>query len=422
MAFDVPSTRGRYTSLSDGWTYLNGVERAQIPGRVSTAVATAFRMAPKKLAGEPSSGTHARSQEAGESASAEMARSARGAFADVAGCRARCVALGPSRMALMSQLCDALSRRITLGSEVVVTRTGRPSLHRPLRRAADMYGARLHVAEADLSTGQVPAWQFDDLVGHSTALVAVAAADPHVGTVAPVREIADRVHARSRAWVLVDATDYAPHRVVDMDELGADIVLLDATAWGGPDVAALAFRDESMLERLGSLAVRPDARGVARLESSTVAPGLLGGVAESVQHLAELDQAAAGTRRRRIEESMPQVAGYLRTLTARLIESLAAIGSVHVLGADEDPAAAGIDRVGRVAFCVEAGGRAVEAADVVRRLLDNGVVASAVGAGESDLLEAIGVFEAGGAVAVGLQPFTTVHDIDQLVRAVASFG
>ncbi|WP_448851792.1 aminotransferase class V-fold PLP-dependent enzyme [Corynebacterium sp. 335C] len=422
MAFDVPVTRGAYTSLSDGWTYLNGVERAQIPERVSAAVATAFRTAPKKLAAEPASGSHARSQETGGSAAAEMTRSARRSFADVAGCRAQCVALGPSRMALMNQLCDALSRRITLGSEIVITRTGRPSLREPLRRAADMYGARVRVAEAELSTGYVPAWQFDDLVNESTRVVVVPAADPHVGTVAPVREIADRVHARSRAWVLVDATDYAAHRVVDIDEFGADAVLLDATAWGGPDVAALAFRSEEMLERLHSISVRPDARGVARIETSTVAPGLLGGVSASVHHLAEMDRAAHGRRRARIERAMPQVADYLSGLTQRLVDSLSALGAVHVLGVDEDPAAAPADRIGRVAFCVEAGGRPVDAADVVRRLLDNGVVASAVRRGESALLEAVGVFEAGGAVCVGLQPFNTPHDVDQLVRAVASFG
>ena len=49
-------------------------------------------------------------------------------------------------------------------------------------------------------------------------------------------------------------------------------------------------------------------------------------------------------------------------------------------------------------------------------------MASAVGPGHSALLEAMGVMEAGGAVTVGLQPFNTPHDVDQLVRAVASLG
>ena len=64
----------------------------------------------------------------------------------------------------------------------------------------------------------------------------------------------------------------------------------------------------------------------------------------------------------------------------------------------------------------------VPAPTVVRRLLDNNLVTSAVRPGESALLEAMGVMEAGGAVTVGQQPFNTPHDVDQLVRAVASLG
>ena len=77
-----------------------------------------------------------------------------------------------------------------------------------------------------------------------------------------------------------------------------------------------------------------------------------------------------------------------------------------------------VDRVPRVSFIVAG----VPAPTVVRRLLDNHMVTSAVGPGHSALLEAMGVMEAGGAVTVGLQPFNTPHDVDQLVRAVASLG
>ena len=37
MAFDVASVRGLYTSLGDGWTYLNAHDAPQIPERVSAA-------------------------------------------------------------------------------------------------------------------------------------------------------------------------------------------------------------------------------------------------------------------------------------------------------------------------------------------------------------------------------------------------
>lgn len=418
MAFDVPTTRGTYTSLSDGWTYLNGAERPQIPARTSAAVSTSFRSAPKKLRSEPSSGIHSRSREAGSSAAAEMAMNARRAFADMVGGRASNVVLGSSRYQLMQQLMHSMGRRLTLGTELVLSRTGRPSTRIPVERAADMFGTKLRYAEADLSTGVVPSWQFDGLVNRRTRLVVVSAADPHVGAISPVRKIADIAHQNPEAWVLVDATDFAAHRVVDMQALGADIVLVDAAQWGGPEVSALIFRDPMMFRKLSSVALTPAAEGAQRLEVDSAAPGLLGGVAESVQHVATLDRAAKGTRRRRIEQSVPQVQKYVETLTNRLIDGLRYLDRVHIVCMDGDEAEGGVDRIGRVSFIVNG----VPAATVVRRLMDNGVVTSIAERGNSGLLEAIGVFEEGGAVVVGLQPFNLRHDVDQLVRAVRSLG
>ena len=424
MAFDVPTTRGYYSSLSDGWTYLNGGERAQIPERVLSTMATAFRAAPKSLPGEAASGSHSRGQEAGITAGHQFAAMARRAFADVAGGRVEGVVLGPSREALVHMLMQAMGRRLSLGTGMVLTRTGDPVSQVPFRRAADMFGARVRFAEADLSTGAVPAWQFDELVDADTRLVVVPAADPYVGAVAPVAEISRIVRANSRASVLVDACAYAPYRVVDMNRMGADIVLLDAASWGGPEVSALVFRDPALLDRLTSMSLVPGARGRRRLEVTPVAPSLLGGVSESVRHLADLDSTARGTRRHRIETSMPQVGHYLATLTSRLIEALGNLDQVHIIGVDGEGSEDGdadsgaVDRIPRVSFMVVD----VPAATVVRRLLDNQLVTSSVAPGGSALLEAMGVMEAGGAVTVGLQPFNTPHDVDQLVRAVASLG
>ena len=81
---------------------------------------------------------------------------------------------------------------------------------------------------------------------------------------------------------------------------------------------------------------------------------------------------------------------------------------------------------------------------VIQRLLVNGVVAGVVRPGQSQLLELMGVFEEGrssargrhglkvtsesspkmrdcaGAVSVGFAPYNTKHDVDQLLRVVAS--
>ena len=60
MAYDVAGVRGLYTSLSDGWTYLNAHDAAQIPERVSSAVARSFRMSSAVAQTESMYGSHMR--------------------------------------------------------------------------------------------------------------------------------------------------------------------------------------------------------------------------------------------------------------------------------------------------------------------------------------------------------------------------
>ena len=53
-----------------------------------------------------------------------------------------------------------------------------------------------------------------------------------------------------------------------------------------------------------------------------------------MRHLADLDPVARGTRRHRIEQSMPQVGRYLSGLTSRLIDALGNLDQVHIVGVD----------------------------------------------------------------------------------------
>lgn len=62
----------------------------------------------------------------------------------------------------------------------------------------------------------------------------------------------------------------------------------------------------------------------------------------------------------------------------------------------------------------------VPAARVVQRLADNGVLASLNTT--SRVLDLIGVNDIGGAVTIGLAHYTTMAEVDQLVRALASLG
>jgi selenocysteine lyase/cysteine desulfurase len=153
----------------------------------------------------------------------------------------------------------------------------------------------------------------------------------------------------------------------------------------------------------------PFATGPARLEVGTHQFGMLAGLVASIEYLAALDESATGTRRERLSVSMQSAAAYMDRLFDYLVMSLRSLPLVMVIGQPEV-------RIPVMSLAVHG----VPAERVVQRLADNGVLA--VCNTSSRVLDAIGVNDIGGAVTIGLSHYSTVSELDQLVRALASLG
>ena len=82
--------------------------------------------------------------------------------------------------------------------------------------------------------GRVDPEELDAAVDDRTTLVSVMLANNEVGTVQPIREIADRVRARRGTLFHVDAVQAAPTLDLDVGELGADLVTISAHKFEGP--------------------------------------------------------------------------------------------------------------------------------------------------------------------------------------------
>ncbi|MDL9937676.1 cysteine desulfurase-like protein [Gordonia sp. ABSL1-1] len=398
MPFDVAHVRGLFPSLGDGWIHLDPQVGMQIPDSVATAVSRGFR----QLVSAPGGGYPAARQ------TADAVDGARRAIADLLAADPAGVVLGPSRAAVVGALADAVTPNTWLRGEVVVSRADDESNIVPWLGVVDRYGARVRWAEVDVETGGLPVWQYKDLINQNTAIVAVTLASSTTGAITDVGEIVPLARAAG-ALLVVDATSAAPYLPLDINDLGADVLMVSAERWGGPRMAALAFREPRTIDRLRSISMDPHAVGPARLELEPHQGGLLSGLVASVEHLAGLDEEAIGKRRRRVVSAMDGVYEYLRRLTYYLTTSLSQNSLVNVVGTEEN-------RVPIVSFAVEG----VSADKVVHRLADNGICALADV--PSRALTRMGVTDFGGAVTIGLAPYSTPYEVDHLVRTLGSLG
>lgn len=398
MAYDVARVRGLHPALGDGWIRFDAQAGMLTPEAVATAVSTAFRGTVANIASP-----HPAAQR-----SIALRDAARLAVADLLNADPAGVVLGADRAVLLTALADASGARAGLGSDVVVSRLDDEANIAPWLRAAHRYGATVKWSEVDIETGELPIWQWEELLTADTRLVSIPSASATLGTVTDIAAITAMVH-NVGGLVVVDHSAAAPYRLLDIGAVHADAVALNAASWGGPPIGALVFRNPELIETFGSVSTDPNATGPARLEVGAHQYGLLAGVVASVEYLAALDEQAQGSRREKLTQSMQSARRYLDDLFDYLLVSLRSLPLLTVIGDPEE-------RIPVVSFMVTD----VPAERVVQRLADNGVLATADT--DSRVLELLGVTESGGAVTIGLAHYSTMAEVDHLIRTLASLG
>jgi cysteine desulfurase family protein (TIGR01976 family) len=395
---DVARVRGLFPGLSDGLVHADGPGGALVPESVVRAVSQAMRVPIANRGGVFASSARAE----------QLVSGARSAVADLAGAVPSGVVLGPNMTSLTYAMARALGKHWRSGDEIVVSRLDHDANIRPWLQIADELGMVVKWAEVDIETGELPDWQYDELLTDRTRLVAVTAASNAIGTCPDVPAIGLRAR-RAGALVYVDAAHAASHLLLDVTELEADFVALSAYKWGGPHVGAVVAHP-GLLEELrpDKLVPAPD-RVPDRFEQGTPPFELYAGVAASVDHLAGLCPDATGTRRERLATSMAVVSRYEEQLFDRLDSALRSMAHVQVLGSPQY-------RTPTLSFTVSRMRPRQVAGELARR----GVCAWDGDFYSRELFDAIGVNEAGGAVRLGLLHYNTVDEVDHLIDSVSA--
>ncbi len=324
------------------------------------------------------------------------------------------IVFGPNMTTLTFAMSRSIGRDLAPGDEVLITRLDHDANRAPWQALAEK---GVVVREVDFDPADCTL-RLDDLarqLGPRTKLVAVGYASNAVGTINPIPEIADMVHAAG-AWLWVDAVHYVPHGPVDVQRLGCDFLVCSPYKFFGPHSGVLWGRRE-LLEQLRAYKVRPAGNGSPdKFETGTQNHEAQAGVMAAVNYLAALGEVSdvslpqewAGLTGRRLalKEGMAAIKAYERELFQYFVEGLLDIPGLEFYGIRD------FDRFDRrtptAAFRLK--GRHPE--EVAAHLGRRGVYVWDGNFYAVSVTERLGLEDRGGVVRAGLAHYNTDEEVD----------
>jgi cysteine desulfurase family protein (TIGR01976 family) len=149
----------------------------------------------------------------------------------------------------------SIGRMLNPGDEIVVSRMDHDANIAPWLMLAEDRGLVVKWFDFDVGTFEFDLSQLDALLTERTKVVAIGYASNLTGTINNVSAIARKAHAVG-ALVLVDAVQFAPHGVMDVQAIECDMLVCSAYKFFGPHYG-LAWARRSLQERLTAYKVRP---------------------------------------------------------------------------------------------------------------------------------------------------------------------
>jgi cysteine desulfurase family protein (TIGR01976 family) len=374
--------RARFPGLNDGWVRLDAPGGSQPVDAAIEAMSVFMR-------------SGAMANEGGKFKASDQVDTlmdeARGVIAQLLGGDPRGVAFGQSMTALTLAFSAAVGRTLSEGDEIVCTRLDHDANVAPWLIAAERAGATVRFAEPDRESLELPVSAIEAVLSDRTRWVAVTAASNAVGTAPDLQAIAAAAHDAG-ARVYVDGVHAVPHRRIDLDELGVDVVGCSAYKWFGPHVSMLCARPE-LLEELRPDKLRPSPDIVPlRWETGTPSFESIAGAVAAARYV--------------LETGYDSIREHEDALMARMRDGLSAIGGVTLYGAARD-------RTPTAMFNV-----AGRKADEVAAALADEKIAVWHGNYYAYELERFLGLEPDGAVRAGLVHYNDAGDVDRLLAGV----
>ncbi|MES0097008.1 cysteine desulfurase-like protein [Mesorhizobium sp. M0019] len=409
MDFRIDAVRAKFPALSltdksRRRIYLDNPAGTQVPQAVADAVSRCLLTTNANLGGFFETTVAAQ----------DIVDEAHLAMADFLGAASpQEIIIGANMTTLTYHMSRTLGRTMKPGDEIILTRMDHEGNVSPWLQLAEDLGLVVRWLPFDQQSWQIEEAALAALLSERTRLVALNYASNLTGSINRVKALTG-IARRAGALVYIDAVQFAPHGLIDVQNLGCDFLICSAYKFFGPHMGILWGRLD-VIDALKPYKCRCSSNALPeRFELGTPQIELMAGLSAAVDYFAELGAAAGaqGSRRLKIAKAFEVSIAYENPLAQQLIDGLSDIAGLTIHGIT-DPKRIN-ERVPTVSFTVEG----IVPETIVRQMNAENIFLWSGHNYAWEIVHQLGIPAEQGVVRIGIAHYNTSAEIDDTLESV----
>lgn len=405
MFLNLDKVRPYFPALAGEWTFFDNAGGSQTLKKVVDRISEFLLTSDVQLGA-----SYGISQLAGE----RVSLAARGMATLINAESPKEVVMGSSTTMMLKILALCLSQTFTPGDEIIVTNCEHEA-NVGAWVALEKQGIKIKFWQVQPDTLELDLADLDLLMSQRTKLVALTHASNVLGTINPIKEIAAFVHQR-QAMICVDGVAYAPHRLIDVQDLDVDFYVLSLYKIYGPHYALLYGKQEHLLTMPGLNHYFIEQTDIPyKFQLGNVNFELSYGMLGLCDYLSELAQLHYGNEtapdlRSQMVQIFDLISSHEEKIGDRLLNYLNSKSGVRVIGQSQANHQA---RVPTISFVVDG----IHSSTIPPKVDPHYIGIRYGDFYAKRLIESLGLASQGGVVRVSMVHYNTLEEVDRLIAA-----
>ena len=324
------------------------------------------------------------------------------------------IVFGQNMTSLTLHISRSIARTLSAGDEIVVTRLDHDANIAPWLLIAEDRGCTVRWVDIRPEDCTLDMEDMQRQITPRTKLVAVGYASNAVGTVNDVKRVVELAHSVG-ALCYIDAVQYAPHKLIDVQALDCDFLTCSAYKFFGPHTGIL-YGKYDLLGKLTAYKVRPSGNlPPDKFETGTQSFESIAATLGAMEYFAWLGKqfgGETGPLSKALRKGIEVIDAYELQLNHALLKGLSSVPGLHIRGITDSQKMG--QRVPTFSFTLE-GWNPVTVAEKLAQehinVWDGNYYAL-------EIMKRLGLEEQGGMLRVGLTHYNTFGEIEKLVEAL----